>query len=79
MDGAGIEDQHHQVDGNTLELDTNQKDMLDFQVNEDSEDRREQPNNRSSTAADNFQDLIAFSSQSSNQPHHDEDFGSPLG
>jgi len=41
VDGAGIEDQRHQVDGETLELDTNQKDMLDFQINEDSEDRRE--------------------------------------
>ena len=49
---------------------------LDFQIDANSSDQR-QPNH-SSTAADNFQDLGAFSSQSSNQQNDGQGMGSPL-
>ena len=71
---AGDEENENLLDSKGQSNDKDED--LDFQIDANSSDQR-QPNH-SSTAADNFQDLGAFSSQSSNQQNDGQGMGSPL-
>ena len=70
-DGAEQEE-----DDQIIEKTDDKDEDLDFQIEASSWEQR-QPNH-SSTAADNMQDLGAFSSESMNQQSNNQGMGSPL-